>query len=175
MVFDARVSVCSAGPAAGTRTYQDLWWAAPAGSESGWGVNLTHQGDILFMTWFTYDATGRGMWIVGSRLEKNASGAYTGPLYRTRGPMFTSPQRLRSRTQVGTFVTFPDPKPEPAHGRGICNPAIVRMPAAPPRLACSPHPDLKYLPAVTAGQSFTSPARGLRPDGALLVLHSGRL
>ena len=33
--------------------YQDLWWN-PA--ESGWGVNFTHQGDIIFATWFTYDA-----------------------------------------------------------------------------------------------------------------------
>jgi hypothetical protein len=142
MVFDARVPVCSAGPAAGTRTYQDLWWAAPAGFESGWGVNLTHQGDILFMTWFTYDASGRGMWIVGSRLEKNASGAYTGPLYRTRGPMLTSspwPPSL-TYTQVGTGTfTFPDPD----HGTFAYtvdgksqSKAIVRMQFAAPLTTC---------------------------------------
>src|SRR6185295_6270993 len=31
--------------------YQDLWYASPAGSESGWGVNFTHQGDSIFATW----------------------------------------------------------------------------------------------------------------------------
>src|SRR5262245_12357827 len=28
-------------------SYQALWWASPAGSESGWGVNIAHQGDTL--------------------------------------------------------------------------------------------------------------------------------
>ncbi|HEX4782635.1 MAG TPA: hypothetical protein VH301_17895, partial [Usitatibacter sp.] len=33
---------------------QGLWWRSPAGSESGWGVNITHQSNTLFATWFTY-------------------------------------------------------------------------------------------------------------------------
>src|SRR5262249_5295456 len=32
--------------------YQGLWWAAPAASESGWGINLAHQGDTIFASWF---------------------------------------------------------------------------------------------------------------------------
>ena len=28
--------------------YQGLWYAAPAGSEAGWGINFTHQGDSIF-------------------------------------------------------------------------------------------------------------------------------
>ena len=43
--------------------YQDLWWAAPAESESGWGVNFTHQGDMIFATWFTYDVDGTPLWL----------------------------------------------------------------------------------------------------------------
>ena len=31
---------------------QGLWWAAPAGAESGWGINFAHQGDIIFASWF---------------------------------------------------------------------------------------------------------------------------
>jgi hypothetical protein len=110
-IFDARVPVCSPVPASGDRTYQDLWWASPPGSESGWGVNLTHQGDILFATWFTYDANGNGMWIVGSRLAKSAPGVYTGPLYRTQGATFASSPWPASVTitQVGTGTfTFAD-------------------------------------------------------------------
>jgi hypothetical protein len=110
-LFDPLVPVCSPVPASGTRSYQDLWWAAPAGSESGWGVNLTHQGDILFATWFTYDANGKGMWIVGSRLTKSAAGVYTGPLYRTQGPTFASapwpPGITITTVGTGTF-TFAD-------------------------------------------------------------------
>jgi hypothetical protein len=33
--------------------YQGLWWKSPAGSESGWGINFAHQGDVIFATWFT--------------------------------------------------------------------------------------------------------------------------
>src|SRR5262249_16888431 len=48
---------------AAATNYQDLWWASPAGSESGWGINLTHQGDTLFVTWFTYDVDHTPMWL----------------------------------------------------------------------------------------------------------------
>ena len=47
-----------------TPSYGGLWWKSPAASESGWGLNITHQGDILFATWFTYDRDGNGMWLV---------------------------------------------------------------------------------------------------------------
>ena len=69
--------------------YQDLWWAAPAGSESGWGVNFTHQGDIIFATWFTYDTDGTPLWL-SATVNKTASGVYTGTLYRTTGPAFNA-------------------------------------------------------------------------------------
>ena len=35
--------------------YQDLWWV-PA--ESGWGINISQQGDVMFATWFIYGANG---------------------------------------------------------------------------------------------------------------------
>src|SRR4029453_4180785 len=54
-IFSAPVPACTVGGEDGVRlNYQDLWWRSPAGSESGWGVNITHQGSILFATWFTY-------------------------------------------------------------------------------------------------------------------------
>ena len=69
--------------------YQDLWWAAPAGSEPGWGINLTHQGDIIFATWFTYDHDGTPMWL-SATAPKTGAGAYRGTLYRTTGPAFNA-------------------------------------------------------------------------------------
>jgi hypothetical protein len=93
--------------------YQDLWWRSPAASESGWGVNLTHQGNILFATWFTYDASGKGMWLVmsnGARVGNTST--YTGALYRTTGPAFSATPWDKSQvsiTQVGTATfTFDD-------------------------------------------------------------------
>ncbi len=50
-VFADPVSVCAPGGMPGpTPNYQGLWWN-PA--ESGWGLHLTQQGDILFAWWFT--------------------------------------------------------------------------------------------------------------------------
>jgi YVTN family beta-propeller protein len=88
-VFAAPAPACAAGGAPGAMpNYQDLWWAAPAGSESGWGMNVTHQGDILFVTWFTYGPDGKAIWLVGPNVAKTGNGTYAGALYRTTGPPF---------------------------------------------------------------------------------------
>ena len=79
----------AAGNLATATNYQDLWWASPAGSESGWGVNLTHEGDTIFATWFTYDVDKSPMWLVVTA-AKTSTGAYSGTLYRTTGPAFNS-------------------------------------------------------------------------------------
>ena len=79
---------CTAGGTHGASpNYQALWWGGEA--ESGWGVNVTHQGDIVFATWFTYDADGRGMWLVMPNGARTGPGAYAGALYRTTGPPFS--------------------------------------------------------------------------------------
>lgn len=86
------------------RNYQDLWFNA---AEPGWGVNVTHQGDKVFATLFTYDATGRGVWLVMSD-GALAGGSYSGPLYRTSGPVFdASPWVAATATQVGTMSFAP--------------------------------------------------------------------
>jgi hypothetical protein len=69
--------------------YQALWWASPAGSESGWGINLTHQGDVIFATWFTFDQDHTPMWLVVTA-SKSGSGIYTGTLFRLTGPPFNA-------------------------------------------------------------------------------------
>ena len=111
-IFDAAVPTCTAGGVAGAPNYQDLWWRAPAASESGWGVNLTHQGNIIFATWFTYDAAGRGMWLVMPDARLSTPGVYSGRLYRTTGPAFNavpfSPGAIAATdVGLGTF-TFTD-------------------------------------------------------------------
>ena len=84
----------------------DLWWAAPAGSESGWGINLNHQGDVIFGTLFDYDTDGSPMWLVMSGGLRQPDGSYVGALYRTTGPAFNAapfnPNQV-ALTQVGTM------------------------------------------------------------------------
>ncbi len=89
-VFSATVPTCAAGTTPSSSNFQDLWYNSPAESEAGWGLNITHQGTIIFLTWFTYDSAGRGMWIVGPRMEQITGNTYSGPLYRTTGPAFNA-------------------------------------------------------------------------------------
>ena len=88
--------------------YQDIWWAT-GGAESGWGVNFTQEGDVIFATWFTYDFDGAPL-PLSATLTKVGPGTYTGSLIKTAGPAFSAvpfdPNAV-TRTVVGTAtVTF---------------------------------------------------------------------
>ena len=39
------------------------WWSAPAGSESGWGLTLAHQDDVIFATCSPTMRTATAMWL----------------------------------------------------------------------------------------------------------------
>ncbi len=69
--------------------FEGLWWNSPGGSESGWGINLAHQGDVIFATWFTYDATGKAWWLTMTA-DKIAENIYRGTLYQATGPPFSA-------------------------------------------------------------------------------------
>jgi hypothetical protein len=88
-IFSSPVPFCDAGLAPGPLPiYQDLWWNP---NESGWGLNIVHQGNILFITWFTYDTDGKPTWFVGSDIEKTGNATYSGTLYKVFGPPTASP------------------------------------------------------------------------------------
>ena len=89
-VYGAPAPTCSPSQSPSATNFQDLWWADPAGSERGWGLNVAHQGETLFLTWFKYDSQGRPEWVVGSSLVSDGKGAYAGTLYRTRGSPYSS-------------------------------------------------------------------------------------
>jgi hypothetical protein len=112
MAFSSSMPSCYVGgqaKASGPVNYQDLWWRS---QESGWGVNIAHQGDTIFATWFTYDAAGKGQWLVMSNTARVGEGRYAGKVYRATGPSFDSPTWDASRvraTEVGSATfTFGD-------------------------------------------------------------------
>lgn len=81
--------------------YTALWWNA---AESGWGINVNHQGNIVFATLFTYDDAGAPMWLVMSRGERQDDGSYSGALHRTTGPAFNAnPWTGVNAAEVGTM------------------------------------------------------------------------
>jgi mono/diheme cytochrome c family protein len=82
-------------PASGSRAsltnYQDLWYNA---SEPGWGINITQEltsaGETIFATLFTYDATGKGLWLVLADGARQSDGSFLGTLYQTSGSAFNA-------------------------------------------------------------------------------------
>jgi len=106
LVYGARAANCvpTTASRATSTNYQDLWWNA---AEGGWGINVTHQDNTLFATLFTYDASGRDLWLVMSGGVRQADGSYQGTLYRSSGPAFNAnpftPITESDLTPVGTM------------------------------------------------------------------------
>jgi len=76
------LTVSQAGAQAAAN-YEGIW-AAPG--EPGWGMNFTHQGDIIFATWFTYDH-GNPSW-ASMTAQQQSDGSFAGPVYVSIGPSF---------------------------------------------------------------------------------------
>jgi hypothetical protein len=69
------------GSRATAGNFTDLWWNPV---ETGWGINMFHQDDLIYATWFTYDANGRDDWYTVSDARRQADGTFKGILYRAR-------------------------------------------------------------------------------------------
>ena len=61
--------------------YDGHWWAAPPGSQSGWGLHLAHQGDVIHLAWMTYDDDGAPVWFSAST-HRRPDGSFEGQLLR---------------------------------------------------------------------------------------------
>jgi hypothetical protein len=90
--------------------YTGLWWNS---AESGWGMNVIQQEQILFITLFIYGAGNAPTWYVASNVaftSVNPAGdrTYTGQLFATTGTPFGTVPFLPSSitvTQPGN-ITF---------------------------------------------------------------------
>lgn len=85
----------------------DLWWNE---NESGWGVTIVHQREVIFLTFFVYGADGRARWYTGQAnyVSSNAQGAYifSGQTIEATGPWlgtFFNPSLVSARL-VGTVT-----------------------------------------------------------------------
>lgn len=92
--------------------YTDLWFNA---FESGWGLGVVQQADLMFVTWYVYDDGGAPVWYFASNCAVSAAGnGCSGKLYRTAGPAGPAsgqafdPSKVRV-TEVGQIdVSFTD-------------------------------------------------------------------
>ena len=92
--------------------YSDLWWVGEA--ESGWGVNVIQQGEILFVTFFVYGADNAARWFVAPAMAPTAAqpstgNRFSGDLYQTTGPWFGgtfNPSQVTSSVVGTSTITF---------------------------------------------------------------------
>lgn len=85
---------------ASATNYTDLWWN-PA--QQGWGLNIVHQGEVIFFGWYTYGPDQRPMWVTGTG-QRQANGSYSGDLNR---PLSGTPL---SQINGSPATSFPVPK-----------------------------------------------------------------
>ena len=96
--------IYASGSSAPLINYYALWWNA---DESGWGVALTQEYNMIFAAIYSYDTAGNAIWYVASSCPLLSAGC-TGPLYRVSGGSApTVPWNGANKvvTQVGT-VSF---------------------------------------------------------------------
>ncbi|MEP7154513.1 MAG: peptidylprolyl isomerase [Betaproteobacteria bacterium] len=62
--------------------YTDLWWNP---NESGWGISLTQQYNIIFAAWYTYDNFGNPIWYVVANCPVVNGNLCSGTLYQVNG------------------------------------------------------------------------------------------
>ena len=94
MIYSATPPTCTLGGAKGaTENYQDLWFGGFI--DTGWGLNIAHQGNTIFATYYTYDAKGAPTWFAMSNTDKYDAGApntgFQGPMIRATGPAYDAP------------------------------------------------------------------------------------
>jgi len=84
-----------------------LWWVP---QESGWGLSLTQQQDIVVAVLFIYDNAQRPAWYVATTTgtfftDPGHQQVFSGTLYRTSGPWFGGAfdPRAVTATAVGTL------------------------------------------------------------------------
>jgi hypothetical protein len=112
--FGTVVPVCNWNiqPLIAATKSQDIWWNAPANSEPGWGLNITHQGDTIFATWFTFGLDGKPLWLAVSA-TKTADKTYAGTLFKAvSGPAFNAvpfdPAAVHGAAAGPATLTFTD-------------------------------------------------------------------
>lgn len=68
----------------------DLWWNA---AESGWGVNVVQQNEVLFLTFFVYGPNRNPVWYSASSVSfagtSDGTLVFQGDLHETHGPWLT--------------------------------------------------------------------------------------
>jgi hypothetical protein len=105
----ALVAAVSFAAAATTTTtdYSDIWYNAPAESQSGWGVNIAQQGEVIFATLFVYGQDNTPRWFVAPNVPLTSANTFSGQLLNVgTGTWFAAPWAGVSAIQGVGDITF---------------------------------------------------------------------
>ena len=101
-IVNAQGAVQAAQTAAGGPNYTDLWWFGQA--YNGTGISIIQHNNILFATWYVYDANGNGSWFVMPGGAWNAAHTiFSGAMYSTVGAPFNNYAPPATLLQAGTL------------------------------------------------------------------------
>jgi hypothetical protein len=102
LVVAMTMTFLNATTALAATNYEGMWWNP---SESGWGLNLTHQGTSIFAVWFIYGPDGAPYWVTGQLSQTGATSSFAGNVYATNGTPYTSPAFDATSTRVAPVGT----------------------------------------------------------------------
>lgn len=90
--------------------YSDMWWLP---SESGWGANIAHQREVVFMTLYVYGPDSRMRWYAATNMQSRggvSASVFDGDLYEFAGPYFGAvafnPQSVNARRTGSATLAF---------------------------------------------------------------------
>jgi len=108
--FLAAAATALAFPAAAatqSTDFTDLWYNAPAESQSGWGVNVIQQHNTLFVTLFVFGSDNTPRWYVASNVVSTGTNTFSGQLFSVgTGTWFGAPWTGISGVQQVGGITF---------------------------------------------------------------------
>ncbi len=86
--------------------YTDHWWGGT--NASGWGVQISHQGNQVFAGWYSYSAAGKATWLTLQGVQDSTNARrFSGTVFQvTAGspyPQITGPIAPNANVAVGTF------------------------------------------------------------------------
>jgi hypothetical protein len=96
--LSAAVLVNGAALAAGPLTnFGGIWWNP---DESGWGLAIDQQGDVIFGAVVAYDSVGDPSWVVMSRMDKEPLNPFRGPVDNYEGTVYRAGAVDRDRSSM---------------------------------------------------------------------------
>ncbi len=86
--------------------YTDHWWGGM--DASGWGVQISHQGNQVFAGWYSYSPAGKATWLTLQGVQdSNNARRFSGTIYQVSAgppyPQITGPIAPATNVAVGTF------------------------------------------------------------------------